>query len=145
MATTDASEQLKERLRADGRRVTPQRLLIYEQLRRCAGHLTAEEIHHSLSDALAGISLPTIYATLDILVELGLARRLDAGPGATLYETSTPAHDHTVCRACGRIEDLDVTAPFDPLYAAARRIGFSPEGAESFVFGRCRECAITRR
>ncbi len=40
-------------------------------------------------------------------MDLGLVRRIDAGAGATLYDARTEPHQHTVCRRCGRVDDLD--------------------------------------
>ena len=98
---------LIELLRSRGQRVTSQRLVILRDLRRRARHATAEEIHRSVRDQLPGTSAPTIYATLDLLVQLGLARRVDTGLGAALYDARTEPHQHMVCRGCARVEDLD--------------------------------------
>jgi Fe2+ or Zn2+ uptake regulation protein len=78
---------------------------------------------------------------LDLLVELGLARRIDAGNGAALYDGRTEPHQHVVCRACGRVDDLDVELDTAALMAAAGTSGFAPEGTETVVSGLCADCA----
>src|ERR1700716_1881739 len=98
MTTTPQTDDLVALLRARGQRVTSQRLVILRQLRRHGGHATAEEIHQAVHHDLPGTSTPTVYATLELLVELGLARKLDVGLGTSLYDARTRPHEHMVCR-----------------------------------------------
>ena len=95
--------------------------MILRELRRRAHHATADEIRRAVRDALPGTSTPTVYATLELLVELGLARRIDTGLGPALYDGRTEPHQHLVCRRCGRVDDLDVE--LDCRAAAERRRG----------------------
>ena len=127
-------------LHARGQRATPQRLVILRELRRRAYHVTADEIRHSLRSALPGTSTPTVYAALDLLVELGLARRIDTGAGAALYDARTEPHQHTVCRRCGRVDDLDCELDTQPLRHAADGAGFSAAAIEVVISGLCAGC-----
>ncbi|HET8978262.1 MAG TPA: Fur family transcriptional regulator [Solirubrobacteraceae bacterium] len=135
--TTDLVGLLHER----GQRVTPQRLVILRQLQRGGRHATADEIRRAIRDELPGTSTPTVYATLELLVELGLARRVDAGAGATLYDPRTEPHAHMVCRRCGRIEDLDSPLDVNLARRAAADAGFTPQAVEVVVSGLCADCA----
>jgi Fur family ferric uptake transcriptional regulator/Fur family peroxide stress response transcriptional regulator len=140
---TDASiDDLVALLRQRGHRVTSQRLVILRALRRHGGHATAEEIHRAVRSDLPGTSTPTVYAALDLLVELGLARKLDLGLGVALYDARTDAHQHAVCRRCGRIEDLDLELDPRALLRDARGpTGFEPRATELVISGLCAECA----
>src|SRR5215208_7546489 len=104
-STTDAQldRELSDALRARGQRVTLPRLLVHRLVRRRAGHLTAEELHSELPS----LSPATVYATLDLLGELGVVRRVSTPGGAAVYDPRTDAHHHVICRSCGRIEDID--------------------------------------
>jgi Fe2+ or Zn2+ uptake regulation protein len=128
-------------LRARGQRVTSQRLVILRELRRRGHHATAEEIHRSVRHELPGTSTPTVYATLDLLVELALARRIDTGLGAALYDARTEPHQHMVCRRCGRVDDLDGEFDAELVLDRANAAGFQPEGAELVISGLCPDCA----
>ena len=141
MQTTANTEDLVALLRARGQRVTSQRLIILRELRRRGCHATAEEIRREVLNDLPGISTPTVYATLELLVELGLARKLDVGVGASLYDARTDSHQHTVCRRCGRIDDLEVEIDRDALMHAAAMVGFRPREAELVIAGTCAQCA----
>jgi Fe2+ or Zn2+ uptake regulation protein len=131
---------LVELLHARGQRVTPQRLVILRELRRRARHATAEEIHRAIDEELPGTSTPTVYATLDLLVELGLARRIDTGTAA-LFDARLDPHQHAVCRRCGRVQDVDGKISAASLIRAAAEAGFKPQGAELIISGLCADCA----
>jgi Fur family ferric uptake transcriptional regulator/Fur family peroxide stress response transcriptional regulator len=137
---TAAQLDLVELLHSRGQRVTSQRLVILRELRRRRQHATAEEIHRSVHEELPGISIPTIYATLDLFVELGLARRIETGIAA-LYDAGLEPHQHAVCRRCGRVQDVAGGLNADALLGAARASGFQPQGAELIITGLCAECA----
>jgi len=128
-------------LHARGQRATPQRLVVLRELRRRRRHASADEIGQSIRDELPGTSMPTVYAALDLLVELGLVRRIDTGAGAALYDAGTEPHQHTVCRRCGRVDDLDVEVDADPLRRASGNAGFTAQAIEIIVAGICPECA----
>jgi Fe2+ or Zn2+ uptake regulation protein len=135
-----APDDLTALLHRRGQRATPQRLVILRELRRRARHATADEISGAVRAELPGTSIPTVYATLDLLVELGLARRVDAGGGPTLYDARTEPHQHTVCRRCGRVDDLDGELQTDALLSAAARSGFAARSVELVISGLCRDC-----
>lgn len=128
-------------LHSRGQRVTPQRLMIVRALREHGRHATAEEISRAVRDELPGTSVPTVYATLDLLVELGLARKLDVGVGMSLYDARTDPHQHAVCRRCGRVEDVELELDGERLLRAAAASGFRADGAELVLTGLCAECA----
>jgi Fur family ferric uptake transcriptional regulator/Fur family peroxide stress response transcriptional regulator len=140
IASGHSEEELRAVLRRRGQRLTPQRLLLHRALAE-HGHVTADRLFASVASRLPGLSLPTVYATLDLLVELGLARRLDTGTGAAVYDARTEPHQHAVCRSCRRVVDLDVELSGDALAAAARAAGFAPERTSVLVEGRCADCA----
>ena len=137
---TDADARLAAALRERGQRVTSQRLVIGRLLRELNRHVTAEEVLRRASEQLPGVSLPTVYATLDLLAELGAARRVDIG-GPVLYDPRAEDHAHLRCRSCGGMFDLDVPVDARAALDAARAAGFAPDGAELVVEGRCADCA----
>jgi Fe2+ or Zn2+ uptake regulation protein len=128
-------------LRERGQRATPQRLAIARALRDMDRHVTAEQIFGEVSARMPGVSLPTVYATLELLEELGLARRVPSEGGAVVYDPRADDHHHLVCRRCGAITDLDAPVDAAPLLAAARDAGFSPDASHVVVRGLCADCA----
>jgi Fe2+ or Zn2+ uptake regulation protein len=120
-------------------RVTPQRVVLHRALRELDRHVTADELLDAVSDRLPSISLPTIYATLELFEELGMVRRVQRA-GTTLFDPRTDAHHHLVCTVCGSIEDLDSELDTATLERAADRRGFASERIEAVVHGRCAAC-----
>ena len=136
----DDQRDLIEILHARGQRVTPQRLVILRELRRRGHHATAEEVHRAVDGELPGMATPTVYATLDLFVELGLARRIDTSTAA-LYDARLDPHQHAVCRRCGRVQDVDGKIRAGAVIRAAEEAGFQAQGAELIISGVCAECA----
>jgi Fe2+ or Zn2+ uptake regulation protein len=132
---------LSELLRDRGMRVTSQRLLIDRALRDHGGHLTAEQVHELVGPALPGVTQQTVYSTLALLTELGVARRVSAPGPSTRFESRTDDHHHVVCERCGAIEDLHVRVPVARAVGAARERGFAPASASLTVLGLCAACA----
>jgi len=126
-------------LRERGMRVTSQRVLVHRALRELDRHVTADELLDAVSDKLPNVSLPTIYATLDLLEELGLVRRVQRS-GTTLFDPRTDPHHHLICTECGSIADLDSELDTTALESAAGARGFSQERVEAVVHGRCASC-----
>jgi Fe2+ or Zn2+ uptake regulation protein len=139
--TIDTHKDLAAALRERGQRVTSQRLLIHRTLRELDRHVTAEELLAAVADRLPNVSLPTVYATLELLEDLGAARRITAGGGAVLYEAGDEDHQHFVCERCGRVEDLRAGVNARAAIQAARNRGFEPRRADLLVHGLCAECA----
>ena len=90
---------------------------------------------------MPGVSLPTVYATLDLLESIGLIRRVASERGAVVYDPRTDEHHHLVCRGCGAIVDVDAPIEADALLSAARSAGFVPDHAQVVVRGLCADCA----
>lgn len=137
----DLDTELGTLLRDRRLRVTLPRLLVHRHVRRARAHVTPEQVHSSLASEHPGLSPATIYATLDLLDELGLVRRVSTPRGYTVYDARTDAHHHLVCRRCGRVEDVDGAIQADEVEARARAAGFRPERAEVQLSGLCRDCA----
>jgi Fe2+ or Zn2+ uptake regulation protein len=133
--------ELTDLLRERGMRVTSQRLLIERALRDHGGHLSAEQVHELVEPSLPGVTQQTVYSTLALLTELGVARRV-AAPGASArFEARVDDHHHMVCQRCGAIEDIDARVQVGRAVGAAREAGFVPDSASVTVLGLCAACA----
>ena len=121
-------------------RVTPQRVVVHRALRELDRHVTADELLDAVTDRLPSVSLPTIYATLELLEELGMVRRVQRA-GTTLFDPRTDPHHHLICTLCGSVEDFESELDTAALEHAAAGAGFRHERVEALVHGRCRNCA----
>jgi len=131
---------IEDSLRAGGHRVTPQRLAIAAVVRDFGGHATAEQVYTAVAERMPGVSLPTVYATLELLEELGLVRRVATEGTTAVYDPRTEEHHHLVCRACGAIADVDGAVDPGEIMRVARAGGFAPDGAQVVIRGLCGAC-----
>ena len=122
-------------------RVTSQRLLIDRALREHGGHLSAEQVHELVDPGLPGVTQQTVYSTLALLADLGVARRVAAPGASTRFEARTDEHHHMVCERCGAVEDLDARVSVAKAVGAARDSGFVPSSASVTVLGLCAVCS----
>jgi len=94
-------------------RMTPQRRVILEELRRANDHPGADEIYQRVRKRLPRVSLGTVYRNLDILCELGEVQRLELSSAMKRYDGIPKKHYHIRCICCERVDD----APIAPLNA----------------------------
>src|SRR5215211_445549 len=137
---SSASDDIRDTLRGHGLRATPQRLAVHGALRDLGRHATAEEVLERVHGTVPGVSLPTVYAALELLADLGLASRVHAGR-AVRYDPRAEPHHHLVCGACGAVIDLDAELDLRPALERASAAGAVATGAEVLVRGRCADCA----
>jgi Fur family transcriptional regulator, stress-responsive regulator len=139
------NEQLARELRTAGRRVTAPRLLVYRLLHESGGHATAERLLSLAVRSGERVTLPSIYAALNTLVELELASVAHVMPGgAVTYDARSDRHHHLVCRVCGRIVDIDCAAGGDgACLHPDEHHEFTIELAEVTYLGVCPSCGVT--
>jgi Fur family ferric uptake transcriptional regulator len=136
-------DELADRLRGSGYRLTPQRQLILgavEQL----GHATPDEVLGAVREHASAINASTVYRTLEVLEELGLVRHTHLSDRApTYHSTRGPEHFHLVCRNCGRVRSVDPDVADALLEALRREHDFEVDLGHLAVFGRCTDCPPT--
>jgi Fur family transcriptional regulator, stress-responsive regulator len=128
-------------LRERGQRVTPQRLAIARVLEEMQRHATAEVVFSEVARQMPGVSLPTVYATLELLEDLRLVRRVATEGGAVIFDPRTDEHHHLACRRCGAIVDVDAEVGAEALLEAAHSAGFQPDDTQVVVRGLCAACS----
>lgn len=128
--------------RPDGRRRTPQLAVVLDAVRSSgAEHPTAERIYERVRRVLPSISLGTVYRNLQRLVQEGRIGAAQLGARSLHYDPTATPHDHFVCVACGRVEDVmtDDTS-VEPLRARVRGAGHDVVSHTLVLSGRCRSC-----
>jgi Fur family transcriptional regulator, peroxide stress response regulator len=99
-------EEIIERCRAAGMRMTPQRRAIFRYLEGNQQHPTAEDVHRAVRQKHPGLSLATVYNTLETLNGLGEISRQDLGGGAERWDPEVRPHHHFTCEVCGGVHDV---------------------------------------
>jgi Fur family ferric uptake transcriptional regulator len=141
-AVMEAATDLDHELRAHGYRVTLPRRAVWEALRHSGGHVTVEELVERLGAGGAEVDPASVYRTLALFAELGLARVNRLGGGeAGRWELAHPdEHFHLVCEVCG-----DVDHHVGSLVQSIRQHldeghGFLASDVDLVVTGRCARC-----
>src|SRR3954452_4376145 len=131
-------------LRQHGLQITAQRLAV---LRAVADrpHSTADDIDSLVRAEIGAISRQAVYDALGTLTEKGVLRRIQPAGSPARYEDRVgDNHHHLICRACGRVVDVDCAVGYTPCLAAADDSGYEIDEAEVIYWGRCPACAATR-
>ena len=139
----DEARIFEECLKRNGLKSTRQRQAIFTAFIKSSEHLSAEDLYRKLRKKNPGIGLSTVYRTLKLLCECGLARALQLDDNMVTFEKESKKehHDHMVCRECGRIEEFYSKAIEDLQEKVAKKHGFVPEDHRMKIIGLCKECA----
>ena len=101
---------LKERLSRRGLKNTPQRKCVFDVLTENAGKpMTPDQIHQLCLDSNPRMGLTTVYRTLELFCDIGVAMRVHLHEPSQYFELNTGKHHHhLVCVACGIVEPVDM-------------------------------------
>ena len=138
---TKSLESNRRALHVTGLRVTSQRALILEIIRRGGEHLDADEIHLRAREKQPRLSLSTVYRTLQTLKKLDLVEKVHFDEEHHHYEVKPSAeHHHLVCLGCGRVVEFQY-----PLARLVKRNvteakDFEITGSEIRMTGYCSKC-----
>ncbi len=98
---------IQSKLRELGIKSTIPRVVIYQYLLKFHIHPSAEEIHLAIQKKYPGVSLATIYKTLDLLVQNNLAKKVVTDEDKVRYDARTDAHIHLYCEKTKKIMDYE--------------------------------------
>jgi Fur family transcriptional regulator, ferric uptake regulator len=138
--------QVQERVRAEakrrGVRWTNQRQVIVEQFLLAGEHLTADELLVRAREVDAAIGAATVYRTLNLLVEIGVASRVRLGGGSASFEPilGRTHHDHLICLACGEVVEFADEAIEKRQAAIVKKHGYVIRHHRLEIFGVCPRC-----
>jgi Fur family ferric uptake transcriptional regulator len=109
--------------------------------------VTADAVAESVRAEIGSISIQAVYDVLDVLVDVGLVRRIQpAGSPARFEARVSDNHHHVICRDCGRTDDVDCAVGSAPCLTAVDDMGYEIDEAEVIYWGRCPACrSQTRR
>jgi Fe2+ or Zn2+ uptake regulation protein len=128
-------------LHGHGQRVTRQRAAVYTELAASRAHPTAVEVFNAVRGAVPGISLATVYNTLEVLVRCGLTTRLSLSDGCARYDGQLEPHLHARCESCGGVFDLHGSSEAEVLDSIETGDPtFSVTGIRVELTGLCVDC-----
>jgi Fur family ferric uptake transcriptional regulator len=125
-----------------GLKSTRQRDIILDFFLSSDRHMSLEELYLKLRAKHPNIGYATVYRTLKLFTESGIAREIQFGDGQTRYEHMMEGehHDHLVCTRCGTIEEFE-NETIEKLQAeVAASHGFLIETHKLELYGLCAAC-----
>ena len=135
--------EMNRYLAEKGLKSTRQRDAVAEIFFSTQGHISAEELYLKVSKSHPGIGLTTVYRTLRLLTEAGLAkeRRFGEPQGVFEKEDTERHHDHLICTRCGRIIEFKEPSIEKMQEDVARRYGFVVTDHKMELYGLCKSCS----
>jgi Fur family ferric uptake transcriptional regulator len=137
---------LRTALAARGLRNTRQREVLTEIFFGAEGHLSLEELLGLAKKKDGGIGYATVYRTLKLLTELGLAHERQFSDGHLRYEAADELHhDHLICTRCGIIVEFEEDEIERLQGEVAARHGFQLASHRMELYGVCASCTAEER
>lgn len=125
-----------------GLRSTDQRRLIIETFFRSDNHVSIEELLARVRTKDRRVGYATVYRTLKLLTECGVANERRFGDGLTRYELADDAthHDHLICLECGDITEFEEPRIEELQESVASKYGFALRSHKHELYGVCPRC-----
>ena len=135
-------ERLRGYMAQNGLRLTQQRRLIADAFFRHGGHPSFEQVYARVRKRDPSIGQATVYRTLRLLVDSGLANSSRFGGAAARYEAAAQDdhHDHLICTDCGRIVEFCNDTIEALQEQVAERHGFVIRHHTMELYGLCADC-----
>ena len=143
MAATEWSEHVHAVLSQAGLKRGGARERVIELLATKPCALSAVEIEDELRSLGRPTGRASVYRVLDLLVEHGLAERLEVGDGQARFERSHPDgehHHHLVCDDCGRVVAFEDAPLEQALQGLSIRLGHEIAAHDVVLRGECADC-----
>lgn len=124
-----------------GKRVTSQRILLLDLIRKSEGHIDAEALHRRARERHPRLSLSTVYRTLQLFKSLGLVDEHHFGESRHHYEVKDHnEHHHLVCIGCGTIIEFQCPLTDQIKNDIGKKNDFQIIDTEVRMIGLCSEC-----
>lgn len=121
---------------------TRQREAILSVFLDVSGHITSEDLHQQVRELHPGIGYTTVYRTMKLLCEAGLAIERHFDDGVTRYEVEHEHHDHLVCTRCGKIVEFECQMIEAAQNDIVAKYGFRLLRHRHELYGHCPACQL---
>jgi Fur family transcriptional regulator, ferric uptake regulator len=133
--------ELVDELRAQGHKLTPQRMLVVRALKHASGHIKASEILDEVRQDYPYVDVSTVYRTLNVLKDMRVVTETHMGGGEAIFEwVPVERHHHLICRKCDGVTQIDHQY-LDTLATDIQKAsGFRADIDHFAIFGLCVAC-----
>lgn len=127
-------------LEAHNLKRTRQRDVILDVFLAAKGHVSSEDLYQTIRKKNPRIGYTTVYRTMKLFVEAGLAEERHFDDGVARYEVEQDHHDHLVCTQCGRIVEFESDLIEKTQTEIAAKYGFRILRHRHELYGHCSNC-----
>lgn len=135
--------QFKKLLKESDQKYTQQREILLKTLYNSNIHLTPEQLYFTMREHHPdlNIGIATVYRTLNLLEESGMATSISFGAQGKKFELAVkPHHDHIICKQCGKIVEFEDKTIEKKQIQIAEKNGFILTGHIMQLYGICSSC-----
>ena len=136
---------LAEYLEQHNLKHTKQRELVLGAFLEAKRHVSSEDLYQVVREKHPNVGYTTVYRTMKLLVEAGLATERHFDDGITRYEIEQEHHDHLVCVKCGKIQEFECEMIERTQREIAARYRFRVLRHRHELYGHCAECDRAER
>ena len=136
----EARDRLNSYLVRHGLKQTRQREAILDAFLASTGHVTSEDLYERVRSDHPEIGAATVYRTLKLFVDAGVANASTFREGITVYEHELQHHDHLICLGCSRIIEFECAEIESAQLRIAKDHGFRLTRHRHHLFGYCSDC-----
>jgi len=131
-----------EFLRKKGLKLTKQREEILVSFLKVEKHLSTEDLYKIVKKKNSSVGQATVFRTLKLLTEAGIAREIDLADKITRFEHAYnhQHHDHIICSECSRLIEAYDSKIEELQNDLCEKFGFSPTNHKLQIFGICKQC-----
>ena len=137
-----AKEHFRKYLRDHRIKHSGPRQLVLNVFLACERHVTVNELVRLVHDVHPSVGTTTVYRTLKLICDSGIAREVDFGEGVVRYEHDYghEHHDHLICIKCGKFVEIQSETIESTQDVIARRNKFKLTGHKLVLYGICSSC-----
>lgn len=117
------------------------RIKVLEYLAKATTHPTADEIYQHLVAELPTLSKTTVYNTLKLFTEAGLAKVVTIEENETRFDGNATPHGHFKCKSCGWVYDFEVPIAHCETNGLE---GFEIQEKDVYFKGICSNCLVNK-
>jgi Fur family transcriptional regulator, ferric uptake regulator len=133
---------LREYIEKKGLRKTNQRYKVLEVFLSNEKHLSVDELYVLVEKKYPEISHSTVFRSMKIIFDAGLADKIRDCHGLIKYEHlyKHSQHGHMICSTCHKMLEFDVTQINKLLEKVAKKENFKPQIFKTRILGLCKRC-----
>ncbi|MDD5543390.1 MAG: transcriptional repressor [Acidobacteriia bacterium] len=137
----------REHLKKVGAKHSHQRDVILDEFLKQRSHVSADDLYHKARSRDPRIGFSTVFRTLKLLKDAGLAREVVLADGISRFEQNYkhPHHDHLICTSCNKTVEFFVSEIEDLQERVAKKYHFRMKNHVMVLYGICPDCLKSDR